>query len=235
MTTSLTIAAAQPTCVPHDVGANAAAHGEVVRSAQARVVAFPELSLTGYELDAAPLSPDDERLSPIVDACAATGSLALVGAPTASGGEEHISVLAIDESGARVAYDKMWLSDTEAKRFVAGRAPAVVEVDGWRLGLAICKDTGVAAHADATAARGIDVYVAGVLDSADDASVQDERARRVAAEHDVWVVVASFAGSTGGGYANAAAQSRIWSPEGVVVASAGRDVGRIARATLPRR
>jgi predicted amidohydrolase len=80
----------------------------------------------------------------------------------------------------------------------------------------------------------MDVYVAGVLDSADDASVQEERARRVASDHGVWVAVASFAGSTGGGYETAAAQSRIWSPAGEVVASAGRDVGRIARATLTR-
>ena len=110
-----------------------------------------------------------------------------------------------------------------------------LEVDSWRLGLAICKDTGIAAHADATAGLGIDVYVAGVLDSADDASVQDERARRVARQHNVWVVVASFAGSTGGGYEVTAAQSRIWSPDGVVVASAGRDVGRVARAILTKR
>jgi predicted amidohydrolase len=231
---SLTIAAAQPRCTAHDVGANAVAHAAIIRSASARVVVFPELSLTGYELDAAPVAPDDERLSPIVDACAATGTVAFAGAPTAGADGEHISVLAFDGADRWVAYDKMSLSDTEAKRFVPGRAPAVVNVDGWRLGLAICKDTGIAEHADAVAAEGMDVYVAGVLDSADDASVQDERARRVTAHHGVWVVVASFAGSTGGGYEHAAAQSRIWSPDGTVVASAGPDVGRIAHATLTR-
>ena len=36
-------------------------------------------------------------------------------------------------------------------------------------------------------------------------------------------------------YDVAAAQSRIWSPDGVVMASAGADAGRIARATLTRR
>lgn len=232
---SLTIAAAQPRCIPHDVAANAVAHAALIRSAESRVVAFPELSLTGYELDARPVTPDDGRLLPIVDACAATGSLALAGAPTIGADGEHISVLAFDDSGARVVYDKMWLGEAEAERFVPGSEPVVLEVDGWRLGLAICKDTGVTEHAAATAVCGMDVYVAGVLDSADDASIQDERARRIATRHDVWVVVASFAGSAGGGYEVAAAQSRVWSPEGVVVASAGRDVGRIARATLTRK
>lgn len=44
----LPIAVAQPLCVPYDVAANAAAHAAAVRSAGARVVVFPELSLTGY-------------------------------------------------------------------------------------------------------------------------------------------------------------------------------------------
>lgn len=230
----LRIAAAQPRCTPYDVAANAVAHAEVIRDAAAQVVVFPELSLTGYELDAPPVAPDDARLQPIVDACAATGSLGLVGAPTADADGDHISVMAVDGSGAKVAYDKMWLSETESLRFRPGGDTVVLHVDGWRLGLAVCKDSGVSEHAAATAARGMDVYVAGVLDSADDASVQDVRARRIATRHGVWVVIASFAGSTGGGYEVAAAQSRIWSPEGTVVANAGPEIGRIAAAVLTR-
>ena len=231
---ALVVAAVQPLCVPEDVEANARIHADLVRTAAARVVVFPEMSLTGYELDAPVVSIDDTRLDPLVDACAETGSSALVGAPVATDAGEHIAVMAVDGDGATVAYRKMWLGDAEAVRFTPGVEPAVVEVDGWRLGLAICKDTGVPQHAAVTARLGIDAYVAGVLDSADDAGVQDERARRIAADHHVWVVVASFAGSTGGGYEHAAARSRIWSPDGVVVAWAVRETGGIARAVLTR-
>ena len=232
---ALVVAAAQPVCVPRDVTANAQAHAEVVRAAAARVVVFPELSLTGYELDAPVVPVDDQRLAPIIDACAQAESVALVGAPVATDQGDHIGMISVDGSGTRIAYRKMWLAEAEARRFTPGDRPAVLEVDGWRLGLAICKDTGVPQHAADTAAHGIDAYVAGVLDSADDAAVQDERARRVVADHHVWVVVASFAGSTGGGYENAAARSRIWSPDGVVVARAGRETGGVARATLTTR
>jgi predicted amidohydrolase len=227
----LPIAAVQPLCVD-DVAGNVRIHAESVRAAAARVVVFPEMSLTGYELDAPVITVDDPRLAPLIAACADAGSLALVGAPVASPAGDHIAVLAVDATGATVAYRKMWLGDAEAERFTAGDEPAAVEVDGWRLGLAICKDTGVAQHAADTAGLGIDAYVAGVLDSADDAAVQEERARRIAADHHVWVVVASFAGSTGGGYEHAAARSRIWSPDGVVVARAGRETGGIARCDL---
>lgn len=233
--TPLTIGAAQPPCVPYDVETNAAAHAAIVRDAGVRVVVFPELSLTGYELDAPALDPGDVKLRPIVDACATSRTVALVGAPSANHDGDHISIVRVDEHGAEVVYRKMWLSDQEAERFTAGTEPAIVVVDGWRIGLAICKDTGVVEHAGVTARQGMDVYAAGVLDSADDASIQEERALRIIRDHQVWVVIASFAGSTGGGYQRAAAQSRIWSPEGTLVASAGQETGRTATATLKRR
>jgi predicted amidohydrolase len=229
----LVIAVAQPQCVSRDVAANAVTHAATVRSARARVVVFPELSLTGYELDAPAIPADDPRLAPIVEACVATGSIALVGAPVQEdAARTHIAMLAIDGAGATVAYRKMWLGGAEPGRFSPGRTPAVIEVDGWRLGLAICKDTGVPQHASDTAALGMDAYVAGVLEAAEDAAVLDERARRVAADHRVWVAIASFAGSTGGGYDRAAGGSGIWTAEGIAIAQAGPETGAIARATL---
>jgi predicted amidohydrolase len=229
----LVIAVVQPPCVPYDVAANALAHAAVVRSADARVVVFPELSLTGYELDAPTITARDPRLAPIIEACAETGSVALVGAPVQGEADRsHIGMLAIDGTGARIVYRKVWLGGVEPVRFAPGIDPAVLEVDGWRLGLAICRDTGIPQHAADTAALGIDVYVAGMLESAEDAAILDMRARRVAADHGVWVAIASFAGSTGGGYGNAAGGSAIWTPDGVAIAQAGHGVGAIARATL---
>jgi predicted amidohydrolase len=229
----LVIAVAQPQAVSYDVAANAATHAATVRAADARVVVFPELSLTGYELDAPAVTAEDPRLWPIVEACAETSSLALAGAPVQDEtGQAHIGMLSVEGTGATVAYHKMWLGGAEPERFTPGREPAVVEVDGWRLGLAICKDTGIPRHAADTAALGIDAYLAGVLESADDAAVQEERARRVATDHRVWVAVASFAGSTGGGYTQAAGRSSVWTPDGVVLARAGPETGAIVRATL---
>jgi predicted amidohydrolase len=228
----LTIAVAQPVCVALDVAANAAAHAAAVRNAAARVVIFPELSLSGYELDAPAISGTDARLQPIVAACAATGSVALVGAPLVGAERPYIAMLSITAAGAAIAYRKMWLGAAEAERFVAGSEPAVLTVDGWRLGLAICKDTGTPQHAADTAVRGMDVYVAGTVKHAGEGEVQDERSRRVARGHHVWVAVASFAGPTGGGFAQTAGGSAIWSPEGIAVARAGPAAGEIVRATL---
>lgn len=232
MRTPLRIAVVQPLCRSHDVAGNARVHAATVRAAGVRVVVFPELSLTGYELDAAPVDPADVRLAPLVAACAETGSVALVGAPVAGPDRPYLGILAVDGGGARPAYRKMWLGGAEPQRFAAGPEPAVFEVDGWRLGLAICKDTGVPGHAAATVARGADAYLAGVLESAEDAAVPAERARRIATTHGVWVAVASFAGTTGGGYREAAGGSGIWAPDGSPVGRAGRGPGELVRATL---
>lgn len=228
----LTLAVAQPPVVADDLVATVEAHAAAVREAAARVVAFPEMSLTGYDLDAAPVAADDAALGSLVAACAASRALALVGAPVRDAdGRDRIGVLAVDGTGATIAYRKVWVDPSEA-RFAPGPGPVVIEVDGWRLGLAVCRDTRFAEHDGATAALGLDVYVAGVVHHAHEGAVTEVRARRVAADHGVWVATASFAGPTGGGFAATAGGSGVWSPEGEAVARAGSEPGEVARAVL---
>lgn len=97
----LTVAAAQRASVPGDVAANARSAAEGVREAAARgarLVVLPELYLCGYDLATLRTDPDGcdlgvdrleaearGRLAPLVDACAGTGTLALVGASVRHG------------------------------------------------------------------------------------------------------------------------------------------------------
>lgn len=229
----LSLAVAQPLCLPYDVTTNALTHAATVRSAGTRVVVFLELSLTGYELDAEAISANDSRLLPLIEACAQTGSVTLVGAPLVTEtGRPFIAILAVESTGVRVAYRKMYLGESEKARFGSGSSPAVFDVDGWRLGLAICKDTGTPRHAADTVALGIDAYVAGTLMSDDETGLQNERGRRLAAKHQVWVAFASFAGSTGDGYERAAGCSAIWTPDADLAAQAGHETGTFARVML---
>jgi predicted amidohydrolase len=226
---SLIIAVAQPPVAPLDVAANATTHAAAVRASAARVVVFPELSLTGYELAAPLLAEDDPRLAPLVEACAATDTIALVGAPVAG---PFIATLAVDGNGARIAYRKQHVGHTENERFQSGPGPEVLTVDGWRLGLAICRDIGIADHAAELAELGIDAYVAAAVDLPEADVVMAERARRISTTYGVWVAVSGFAGPTGGTFAQTAGRSGIWAPDGTVAARAGRTPGEIARATM---
>ncbi len=214
------------------MAANARAHADAIRDAHARVVVFPELSLTGYELDAQPVSPEDHDLAPIVDACADTGSIAFLGAPIAEDGRLSIATLRVDADGVAVVYRKTFLGGDELNRFTPGEGATAVEVDGWRLGLGICKDTGVDEHVRQIAALEVDAYLAGIVHHPEELPVQEARALAIAAAADAYVVFASFAGATGGGYDRTAGSSAIWSPAGTALARAGVAAGELARATL---
>jgi predicted amidohydrolase len=230
---TLTVAAAQPQILADDLPANALAHVELIRRAQARVVVFPELSLTGYELGAQPMSLDDDAFASIVAACAETGSVALVGAPIRNGAAAaHIATVRVDAAGAEVAYRKTFLGGDEPGRFSPGDGPAALEVDGWRIGLGVCKDTGVKAHVSETAALGIDLYAAGLVHHAEELTEQERRASTIAVACNAYVAFASFAGPTGGGFARTAGVSSLWSADGAAIARAGEEPGDFVRATL---
>ena len=224
------IAVAQPSVVAYDVAANAATHAAVVRAAGARLVVFPELSLTGYNLDAPALTVDDPRLAPLVEACADADAYALAGAPVADpDGREFIALLLIDGSGVTVAYRKIHLHPPEDQRFAPGDKHVVLALGSRRLGLAICRDASIPEHAAATVAEGAEVYVATTLNSREDP--RDERMAARATANGVHVALACGAGQDGP--LMAAGGSGVWRPDGTVIAQAGATPGEVVVIDLP--
>jgi len=225
------VAAAQPHLSDGDVDANVAAHVDAVRRSSARLVVFPELSLTGYDLDAESIGPDDERLAPLVAACAAAGAVALVGAPVDHGGAHRIGALLVRDTGAKVVYTKMCLSGAEPGHFVASDGAGIFELDGWRVGVGLCKDTRILEHLRAVRAEGIDVYVAGLIHSPDELHEFDQRARRIAEKMHVPVVFAGYAGPTAC-FPETSGGSGVWNASGEPVARAGADPGEVVAVRL---
>ena len=90
----------------------------------------------------------------------------------------------------------------------------------------------MAEHTAGIASLGVDVYVAGLVHTPEQLGEQDARGRRIAQACDSYVVFASFAGPTGGGYATTAGSSTIWAPDGSVIARASAAPGDIALAQL---
>lgn len=226
------MAAAQPTVLPGDLVATVASHARAVRRAASRLVVFPELSLTGYVLDAPVVDPTDEVLDPLVEACRDSGTTALVGAPVALPHGRGIGVLAVDAEGVRIAYVKMFLGGPETDHFVPGDAPGVVTVDGWRVGVGVCKDTRIGEHLEATAAQGVDLYAAGLVHRPEELHELGERAARIGRDLGVPVVLAGFAGPTGGGYDETCGGSGTWEADGQVREQCGPAPDEIAAATI---
>ncbi|MFI8363281.1 carbon-nitrogen hydrolase family protein [Streptomyces sp. NPDC085612] len=220
------IAAAQLTCVPADVPANAAraaALASVAREQGAELVVFPELALTGYEPEALAADPglwtaaDDPRLDPLRSAGIATAvNVALPG----PGPRPVIATLVHDADGAHLTtYAKQHLYRHEREVFAPGTADGRFELGGIRFSLGVCYDNHFAELTARGAADGCRVHLASSLYGTGDGL--HERASvypGIAREHGLYVVLANHVGPAGPwtGCGGAA----VWAPGGTLLAEA---------------
>jgi predicted amidohydrolase len=228
----LSVAVAQPRIVTGEVAANVDAHAALIDQSHARLVVFPELSLTGYQLDTPPIDVASDVMEPLVSICTATGSAALVGAPVVSNGRHYIATVLVDSTGPSVVYRKTFLGPDEQPRFWPGPGPQTIDLDGWRIGLGICRDTGIDEHIDGTAQLAVELYACGVVYHEWELAEQQRRARNIAATCSAPVAMASFAGPTGEGYLTTAGHSAIWSAKSTMIAQADHQPSQFARTTL---
>lgn len=225
------VAVAQTIPARGDVDGNVAQHVRLARIAaerQARIVVFPELSLTGYELDLAArlaFSPTDARLSPLVETAAACSLTLVVGAPVRLGSRLHIGALVLGPDRTVEVYTKHHLGvfspganpdgeipPPEATVFDAGESNPLVRFAGRTAAIAICADTGRASHRRQAARRGADTYLASMFVVPPDFERESAILASFAAGQSMTVALANYGGPSGG--LPAAGCSSIWSANG---------------------
>jgi predicted amidohydrolase len=229
------LAAAQTIPARGDVDANLAQHLRLTRraaEAQVEVVVFPELSLTGYELELAPslaFTLEDPRLSSLVEVASAHALTLVVGAPVRLAGKLHIGALILRPDGSVDAYTKHYLGafdagaavdgtppPAEATYFTAGDRNPLVALGERRAAVAVCADVGRPAHVQAAAERGATAYLASMFVIPSEFEGDAAKLRRYATLHSMTVVLSNYGGPTGG--LRSAGRSSIWSPGGELVA-----------------
>ena len=218
---ALTAAVAQLTSTPSvaDNLAHSLALASRSADAGADLVLFPELSLTGYDLDrladpASWFTPTDPRLDDLRAVSRTTGLTIVVGAPVHDADRRLLASLVLQPSGAVVVAAKSRLHGDEVHHFAPGAGPTLIDVADERVGLAICYDTAFPAHAADSAARGATVYAASVVFVAGEEGVLDERMRARTADH-AMVGLAANAGGPG-----SSGGSGAWAPDGSALATA---------------
>ncbi|MFE5773522.1 carbon-nitrogen hydrolase family protein [Streptomyces sp. NPDC056485] len=221
------IAAAQLTCVPADLSANterSAALAAEARAQGAELVVFPELTLTGYELDALAADPglwlagaDDPRLDPLRSAGIA---VAVNAALRTDGPLPALATLVYGADGGHVTtYAKQHLYGHEQGVFAAGGRPGRFTLGGIRFSLGVCYDNHFPEVTDSAAADGCRVHLASTLYGTGDgirelATVYPG----IADEHNLYVVVANHVGPAGPW--TGCGSSAVWAPGGLPLAEA---------------
>lgn len=228
---ALSLAAAQTRPVRGDVAANVAAHLRLVGAAAAEgasVLVFPELSLTGYELDLAEslaFAVEDARLAPLREAAASHAMTLVVGAPVRLGARLQLGAFLLTPDGTVDVYTKRHLGafgdearvdgvvpPPERRFFEPGARDPLLRLGDGSAAIAICADTGRPSHAEAAAARGAASYLASmfVIPSALEGDLANLGA--IAARHAMHVVFANYGGPSGG--LAAGGRSAIWAADG---------------------
>ncbi|MCD0449704.1 carbon-nitrogen hydrolase family protein [Actinocorallia sp. API 0066] len=233
---TLRVGAAQVPSAPGDVRRNARTAAEVVRRAGelgVRLVVFPELSLIGYDLAAVRdrenvVTADDVRLDVLRDTARAAGVTAVVGAACRrEGGAVWIAALAACPDGQVHVHGKRYLHGPERDLFQPGGEGVVLNVDGWKVALAVCYDAGVPDHAAEAARRGAEVYAGSVLYDTGEARRFDVHFAARAMDHRMYAVAANYPcgeAGLGAGWASCGA-SGVWHPDGRRIHRAGADSG----------
>ncbi len=241
------IAVAQTCPVDGDVSANVKQHVRLARMAAAegaQILLFPELSLTGYELNLASdlaFSADDPRITPLLQLSSLASITLIVGAPIRAGARLHIAALILRPDGTTAIYTKHYLGafpasasssgivpPDETKVFQAGDMNPLILVGGNVAAVAICADIGRATHAQQASARGANSYLASMFVIPDDIEGDVAKLRSYAMQHGMTVALANYGCATGG--LPSAGRSSIWSGTGALLAQLGASGAGIAVA-----
>jgi predicted amidohydrolase len=70
-----------------------------------------------------------------------------------SNGRHYIATLLVDSTGSTVVYRKIHLGYGEQARFRPGPRPQAITLEGCRVCLGICRDTGIDEHVRGTRIR----------------------------------------------------------------------------------
>jgi predicted amidohydrolase len=248
VTTARAIAAAQTTAIPGDVAANLSQHLQLARAAAeagARVLVFPELSLTGYELELAPrlaFTESDARLAPLVEVAAATGTSLVVGAPVRIEGRLQIGAFIIDPEQRIELHTKRHLGSAfspdvspngvvppaEDTVFQPGTRSPLVRFDGHTAAVAICAESLQAWVPREAAERGADTYLTGHFSIPQDVELRLAAFRAYAARYRLAIAFATYGGATGG--LPGSGGSAIISPSGELLVQLERSGAAVAVA-----
>lgn len=202
---AITIALAQLPVIKAAVDDNLQTHlAYIERAAKlgANVVAFPELSLTGYELallSQLAMPRNDKIFAALTAAAMATNTVVIAGCPLHNpNGKPYIAAVICYPSGEHTFYLKQHLHEGEDVYCAPGQESGFINVKDTRIALAVCADFTHLSHSATAAAQQVDVYLASALISPGGYANDAELLAAIAKRHQLPVLLVNHVSTTGG-------------------------------------
>lgn len=167
----LKISVAQIISISGDMMGNAKLMYRSMQEAKSKgstLVIFPEVQLSNYDMEMLEkdvekmvIGVDSDVVKYLMDKCKEQEIAAIIGAAVKYDDGVSNSAIVIGKNGELITvYDKVAIWCGEAHHFTrAGDKLEVVDIDGFKVGLAICYDNGFAEHHRCLAKMGADVIV----------------------------------------------------------------------------
>ncbi|MEL7965810.1 carbon-nitrogen hydrolase family protein [Vreelandella neptunia] len=201
----ITIALAQLPVTKAAVDENLQTHLAYIERAAAlgaNVVAFPELSLTGYELallSQLAMPRDHATFAMLTAAAVASNTVVVAGCPLHNpNGKPYIAAVICFPNGEHTFYLKQHLHEGEDTYCTPGHESGLINVNDTRIALAVCADFIHPSHSAIAAAEQADVYLASALISPGGYAKDAELLAAIAQRHQLPVLLTNHVSTTGG-------------------------------------
>jgi predicted amidohydrolase len=223
------IASAQIKSFAQNTEANIRNHLRMIELAAKRKVSliiFPEMSLTGYELELAKslaLDKDDERLTIFNQKAIQYKMIIVAGAPIKIGDELYIGSFIFVPDGTTFIYTKQYLHTGEEVFFSSSsNFNPIIEWGGERISFAICADITNPLHPKAAAENATTLYAPSIFYATQAGIVEAyEQLRNYATTYGMQVLMSNYSGYSYG--LESKGKSGYWDHTGKLIANMETD------------
>jgi predicted amidohydrolase len=217
------LAAAQTKPKRGDIEANLADHYRLITLAAqngAHLIAFPELSITGYEReDAAGLafSKEDSRLNHLQRLATENNIIIVAGAPIKTGTELFIGEFIISPDNSVKIYTKQFLHEGEDVFFQSSfDYNPMITVENQKISFAICADIDNPLHPKNASEKDASIYIASIFFSPNGIPNAYRDLQNYAQKYSMNILMSNFSGESWG--SPSAGKSAFWNNKGELVA-----------------
>lgn len=216
------LAAAQTKPTRGDIEANLSDHYRFVELAAkngAQLIAFPEMSITGYEREHAQklaFKKDDSRLDHLKKLAIENNIVIIAGAPIQIESELFIGEFVIAPDNSVSIYTKQFLHEGEEEFFQSSfDNNPIITIENQKISFAICADIDNPLHPENACKRETDIYIASIFFSPNGIPNAYRDLQNYAEKHKMNVLMSNFSGESWG--SPSAGQSAFWNNKGELI------------------